>query len=186
MSAAAAPGSARAEARRTNRALLLKLCVVAVAMFGFGFALVPFYERICEATGLRNIDRADEVRNTQVDTTRTVRIEFDSNVRRLPWTFRPLEPIVGVHPGEVRQAMFEIVNNTGRPLTGQAIPSYGPPDAAQYFRKLECFCFSPQTLQPGERRQMPVVFVVDARLPRDVATITLSYTFFEVEGAGRT
>ena len=90
-----------------------------------------------------------------------------------------------MHPGEVRQVVFEIVNTTDRPLTGQAIPSYGPPNAAQYFRKLECFCFTKQTLQPGERRQMPVVFVVDASLPTDVATITLSYTFFEVEGADK-
>jgi cytochrome c oxidase assembly protein subunit 11 len=90
-----------------------------------------------------------------------------------------------VHPGELRQVMFEIVNGTDRVMTGQAIPSYGPPHAAQYFRKLECFCFSQQTLQPGERRQMPVVFVVDSALPADVATITLSYTFFEVEGAGK-
>lgn len=165
-----------------NRTLFLKLGIVVIAMFGFGYALVPFYEKICEVTGLREIARADEVQNTQVDTARTVRIEFDSNVRKLPWQFRPLEPIVGVHPGEVRHAMFEIVNTTDRALTGQAIPSYGPPHAAQYFRKLECFCFTKQTLQPGEKRQMPVVFVVDAALPKDVATITLSYTFFEVEG----
>ncbi len=97
-----------------------------------------------------------------------MRIEFDSNVRKLPWTFRPLQPILEVHPGELTQAMFEIVNTTDRALTGQAIPSYGPAHAAQYFRKLECFCFAKQTLQPGERRQMPVVFVVDAALPRDV------------------
>ncbi len=186
MSAGAASAADAAVLRRSNRALLVKLGVIAVAMFGFGFALVPFYEKICETTGLRNIDRADEVSSTQVDATRTVRIEFDSNVRKLPWTFRPLEPIIGVHPGEVRQAMFEIVNTTDRPMTGQAIPSYGPPDAAQYFRKLECFCFAQQTLRPGERRQMPVVFVLDPKLPRDVATITLSYTFFEVEGAGKT
>ena len=168
--------------RHDNRLLLAKLCVVVVAMFGFGYALVPFYEKICEVTGLRDIARADEVTNTQVDTSREVRIEFDSNVRKLAWTFKPLQPILAVHPGEVRQAMFEIVNTTDRALTGQAIPSYGPPQAAQYFRKLECFCFAKQTLQPGERRQMPVVFVVDAALPKDVATITLSYTFFEVEG----
>ena len=111
-------------------------------MFGFGYALVPFYEKICEATGLRNIAQADVVTNTQVDTTRDVRIEFDSNIRKLPWQFRALTPVVAVHPGEVRQVMFEIVNATDRPLTGQAIPSYGPPQAAQYFRKLECFCFS--------------------------------------------
>ena len=171
--------------RHDNRLLLAKLSVVVVAMFGFGYALVPFYEKICDVTGLRNIARADAVRNTQVDTTRAVRIEFDSNIRKLPWQFRALTPVVDVHPGELRQVTFEIVNGTDRVMTGQAIPSYGPPHAAQYFRKLECFCFSQQTLQPGERREMPVVFVVDAALPADVATITLSYTFFEVEGAGK-
>jgi cytochrome c oxidase assembly protein subunit 11 len=168
-----------------NRQLLTKLSVVVIAMFGFGYALVPFYEKICQVTGLRNIAQADTVGNTQIDATRDVRIEFDSNIRNLPWRFRALTPVVAVHPGELRQVMFEIVNTTDRPLTGQAIPSYGPPHAAQYFRKIECFCFSQQTLQPGERRQMPVVFVVDSALPADVATITLSYTFFEVEGAGK-
>jgi len=114
-----------------------------------------------------------------------VRIEFDSNVRKLPWQFHPLTPVIGVHPGEVRQVMFEIVNTTNRPLTGQAVPSYGPIEAGQYFRKLECFCFAKQTLQPGERREMPVVFVIDSKLPADISTITLSYTFFEVEGADK-
>jgi cytochrome c oxidase assembly protein subunit 11 len=166
-----------------NRALFVKLCVVVVAMFGFGYALVPFYEKICEVTGLRNIARADEPVNTQIDGSRAVRIEFDSNVRKLPWTFRPLETVVAVHPGELRQVVYEISNPTDRPLTGQAIPSYGPQHAGQYFKKLECFCFAKQTLQPGERRQMPVVFIVDPSLPADIATITLSYTFFEVEGS---
>jgi cytochrome c oxidase assembly protein subunit 11 len=169
--------------RSNNRTLLVKLCVVVIAMFGFGYAMVPFYEMICEATGLRNIAIADELRNTQVDAARSVRIELDSNVRTLPWTFRPLEVVVNVHPGEVRQVVYEISNRTDRAMTGQAIPSYGPRDAAQYFRKLECFCFTKQVLQPGETRQMPVVFVVDPSLPKDMATITLSYTFFEVEGA---
>jgi len=173
------------EQRADNRTLLLKLGVVVLAMFGFGFALVPFYEKICEAAGLRQIAAPDAVHNTQVDLTRTVRIEFDSNLRKLQWQFHPLETIVGVHPGEVRQVLFEVVNNSDRTLTGQAIPSYGPAEAATYFRKLDCFCFSQQTLQPGERRQMPVVFVVDSSLPADIATITLSYTFFEVEGGGR-
>jgi cytochrome c oxidase assembly protein subunit 11 len=171
------------DSRRDNKALLLKLCVVVAAMFGFGYLLVPFYETICNVTGLRNIARADEPANTQVDASRSVRIEFDSNVRKLPWTFRPLETVVAVHPGEVRQVLYEIGNPTDRPLTGQAIPSYGPQQAAQYFRKLECFCFAKQTLQPGERREVPVVFVVDPSLPADIGTITLSYTFFEVEGS---
>jgi cytochrome c oxidase assembly protein subunit 11 len=171
--------------RADNRTLLMKLGVVVLAMFGFGFALVPFYEKICEAAGLRSIAQPDAVRNTQVDTARTVRIELDSNTRKLPWRFRPLETIVGVHPGELRQVLFEVVNTTDRAVTGQAVPSYGPAHAGQYFRKLDCFCFTQQTLQPGERREMPVVFVIDPSLPGDVATITLSYTFFEVEGGGK-
>ncbi len=174
--------TANDDRRRGNRALLVKLCVIAVGMFGFGFALVPFYDKICAATGIRNIDNADAVANTQVDASRSVRVELDANVRKLPWTFRPLESVVAVHPGEIKQVEYEIANTTDRPLTGQAIPSYGPAYAAQYFRKLECFCFATQTLAPGERRRMPVVFVVDPAVPKDLGTITLSYTFFEVEG----
>ena len=170
--------------QRSNRRLLTRLVVVVVAMFGFGFLLVPFYEKICEATGLRNIAQADEVRNTQVAVNRSVRIEFDSNLRNLPWTFKPTVPMVEVHPGEVTQVTYEVVNNTQRAITGQAIPSYGPQYAAQYFQKLDCFCFAKQTLQPGETRIMPVVFVVDPKAPEELHTITLSYTFFEVEGSG--
>jgi len=170
--------------QRSNRRLLTRLVVVVVAMFGFGFLLVPFYEKICEVTGLRNIAQADEVRNTQVAVNRSVRIEFDSNLRNLPWTFKPTVPMVEVHPGEVTQVTYEVVNNTQRAITGQAIPSYGPQYAAQYFQKLDCFCFAKQTLQPGETRIMPVVFVVDPKAPEDLHTITLSYTFFEVEGSG--
>jgi len=172
----------REEISRNNRALVIKLAVIVVAMFGFGFALVPFYEKICEVTGLRNIDAADTVTNTQVDMTRSVHVEFDTNLRNLPWKFRALAEATDVHPGAVTQAMFEVVNLTDHPITGQAIPSYGPRQAAEYFRKLDCFCFSKQTLAAGEKRDMPVVFVVDPKLPKDLSTITLSYTFFEVEG----
>jgi len=172
----------REEISRNNRALVIKLGVIVVAMFGFGYALVPFYEKICEVTGLRNIDAADTVTNTQVDMTRSVHVEFDTNLRNLPWKFRALAEATDVHPGAVTQAMFEVVNLTDHPITGQAIPSYGPRQAAQYFRKLDCFCFSKQTLAAGEKRDMPVVFVVDPNLPKDLSTITLSYTFFEVEG----
>jgi cytochrome c oxidase assembly protein subunit 11 len=174
----------REELSRNNRALVIKLAVIVVAMFGFGYALVPFYEKICEVTGLRNIDAADAVTNTQVDMTRSVRVEFDTNLRNLPWKFRALAEATDVRPGAVTQAMFEVVNLTDHPITGQAIPSYGPRQAAQYFRKLDCFCFSKQTLAAGEKRDMPVVFVVDPKLPKDLSTITLSYTFFEVEGNG--
>ena len=188
MNARARPAAAvdpRSEAvRRSNRVLVTKLAVIVLAMFGFGYALVPFYEKICEVTGLRDIARADKVANTQVDMTRLVRIEFDTNLRNLPWKFRALEPTTDIHPGAVTQVMFEVVNTTDHPVTGQAIPSYGPLYAAQYFRKLDCFCFAKQTLAAGEARRMPVVFVVDPALPKDLATITLSYTFFPVEGNG--
>jgi cytochrome c oxidase assembly protein subunit 11 len=180
---APAGGSAAAsDLRAENRSLLIRLGVIVIAMFGFGFLLVPFYEKICEVTGIRNIAAADVPANTQVDASRTVRLELDANARGLPWTFRPLEPIVQVHPGEVRQVVYEVVNNTDHPVTGQAIPSYAPQSAAQYFRKLDCFCFAQQTLAPHERRQMPVVFVIDPAVPKDMPAITLSYTFFVVEG----
>jgi cytochrome c oxidase assembly protein subunit 11 len=174
-----------ARTREANRSLLRKLVVVVAAMFGFGYLLVPFYEKICEVTGLRNIAQADVLVNTQVDATRSLRIEFDTNLRNLPWKFRSLEPVVTVHPGELTQAMFEVINTTDHPVTGQAIPSYGPQYAAEYFRKLECFCFAKQTLQAGETRRMPVVFVIDPSAPKDLNTITLSYTFFPVEGNGK-
>ena len=168
-----------------NRRLMKKLLVVAAIMFGFGFALVPFYEKICEVTGIRNVFQPDAVAaNTQIDATRSVRVEFDTNVRNLPWRFTPRSPVISVHPGEVTHAVFDVVNTESRPVTGQAIPSYGPQYAAQYFRKLDCFCFAKQTLQPGETRAMPVVFVIDPAAPRELTTVSLSYTFFEVEGNG--
>ena len=169
-----------------NRRLMAKLLVIAAGMFAFGFALVPFYEKICEATGIRNVFQADAPlpANTQVDTTRTVAIDFDANTRRLPWVFRPIEKSVSVNPGALTHVTYEIRNTLDRPVTGQAVPSYSPELAVKYFKKLECFCFRQQTLGPGEVRRMPVVFVVDPALPSEVREITLSYTFFEVAGSG--
>lgn len=173
-------------ANQANRVMLRKLLIIAVAMFGFGFALVPFYEKICEVTGINNILKADVVaKNTQVDTSRTVTVEFDANTRALAWNFQPLQVSVKVHPGELTQVAYEVKNTLPYAVTGQAIPSYGPQLAAMYFKKLQCFCFTQQTLQANEVRQMPVVFVIDPGLPKDVNTITLSYTFFEVDGSRR-
>jgi len=167
-----------------NLVTLRKLVVVACVMFGFGFALVPFYKKICEVTGINNLLKADTVANTQIDTSRWLTVEFDANVRsNLPWTFTPVEKQVRFHPGELVQVTFEIRNDSPRAVTGQAIPSYGPQLAGRYFRKLECFCFTQQTLQPGEVRRMPVVFVIEPGLPQELNTVTLSYSFFEVEGA---
>ena len=175
-----------AETSRDNSATLRKLVVVACVMFGFGFAMVPFYKKLCEITGLNNIAKPAAAANTQVDATRFVTMEFDSNVRNgLPWSFRPVERSVRFHPGELVHVEFEVRNDSDRPLTGQAIPSWGPQVAGRHFRKLECFCFTQQTLQPGETRRMPVVFVVETSLPDDVNYVTMSYTFFEVEGRSR-
>jgi cytochrome c oxidase assembly protein subunit 11 len=166
-----------------NKRLLKRLVIVVVGMFGFGFALVPFYEKICEVAGLRNVLAADaRPVNTQIDMTRSVGIEFDSNLKDLAWDFKPVTPHIDVHPGAITQVMFEVRNRLNVPVTGQAVPSYAPRQATMYFKKLECFCFTSQTLGPGEVRRMPVVFVVDPALPKDVDTITLSYTFFEVNG----
>jgi cytochrome c oxidase assembly protein subunit 11 len=170
--------------KQENRRLSRRLGLVAVLMFGFAFALVPFYNQICVALGINNLDQPAVVTNTQVDTSRTVTIELDSNAHNMPWRFRPLVGHVKVHPGEITMVEYEIVNVREAPVTGQAVPSYGPQRAGEYFQKVECFCFTQQTLAAGETRRMPVVFVVDPKLPRDVETIALSYTFFEVAGRG--
>lgn len=165
-----------------NRRLLLRLGVAAVAMFGFGYAMVPFYEAICQVTGLRNILQPDVVENTQVDPTRQLTIELDANTHDLAWRFRPTQNTIDVHPGQMVEITYEVTNTRNVPVTGQAVPSYGPQIAGDYFKKLNCFCFEKQTLAAGETRIMPVLFVVDPKLPGDVNTITLSYTFFEVAG----
>jgi cytochrome c oxidase assembly protein subunit 11 len=167
-----------------NKKLSRRLAIVAAGMFGFAFALVPFYNQICAALGINSIEQATEVVNTQVDRSRTVTIEFDSNAHNMPWRFKPLVKHMQVHPGELAHVEYEIVNVREAPVTGQAVPSYGPQRAGEYFQKVECFCFTQQTLAPGETRRMPVVFVVDPKLPKDVNTIALSYTFFEVAGRG--
>ena len=169
-----------------NRRMLVKLSIVACLMFGFGYAMVPFYEKICQALGINSLVPIAKAtaENTQVDLARTVTIEFDANAHHLPWRFRPLQQHVEVHPGALTTVEYEIVNTRNSAVTGQAVPSYGPQFAGQYFNKLECFCFSKQTLAAGETRRMPVVFVIDPKLPADVKTITLSYTFFEVAGMG--
>lgn len=169
-----------------NQQMLVKLLVIAVAMFGFGYAMVPFYRAICDALGLNSVIKADAAANTQVDASRFVTIEFDTNLRsNLPWTFTAVEKSVRIHPGALTQVTFEVRNRSDRPVTGQAIPSYGPQLAGRYFKKLDCFCFTQQTLAPGEVRRMPVAFVIERELPQDVNTVTLSYTFFEVEGKAR-
>jgi cytochrome c oxidase assembly protein subunit 11 len=172
--------------RERNRIMLRKLSIVAVMMFGFGFALVPIYEKICQVTGINQLVKKDEPTSTQIDTSRTVTIQFDSNVRSdIAWELRPLEREVKAHPGEFIQVVYELRNPTEVTAEGQAIPSYGPQIAGQYVKKLDCFCFSKQPIPAGETRRLPVVFVLDPSLPRDVTVITVSYTMFEVGGTRR-
>lgn len=178
---------------RDNRRMLGKLGVIALAMFGFGYALVPMYRTICDALGINVLSVSERVTsaglasasarkaNTQVDTSRTITIEFDANSRG-PWDFKPAVNSLKVHPGEMATVMYEFRNRQDRTMAAQAIPSYAPMQASAHFNKLECFCFNEYTLKPGERKEWPVVFYVDPKLPKDVTTITLSYTFFEVAG----
>jgi cytochrome c oxidase assembly protein subunit 11 len=169
--------------REQNRRLFTRLAIVALAMFGFGYALVPLYYRVCEALGLNALGEvAAQPRNSQVDRARKVTIEFDANAHGLAFRFRPLVNHVDVHPGELATVEYEVRNDQPVAVTAQAVPSYGPAIAANYFRKIECFCFTQQTLAPGESRRMPVVFVIDPKLPKDVTSIAISYTFFEVAG----
>lgn len=170
-----------------NRSMLGKLVVVAVLMFGFGWALIPLYRAICEITGINVLTGAnpkaqDRLNNTQVDESRTIVVEFDTN-KQGPWRFKPHVRHLEVHPGQLVHVEYDLVNLESRPMAGQAIPSYAPQRAGQYFQKLECFCFEQQTLAAGETRKFPVVFFIDPDLPKDVSQITLSYTFFEVPGA---
>ena len=175
---------------RDNWRMVGKLIVVTALMFGFGYALVPIYKSICTALGINVLSLSEldvqggsraNYKSTQVDLSRSITIEFDANARG-PWEFKPAKRSVEVHPGELTTVMYEFRNLQNRTMAAQAIPSYAPMQAMPYFNKLECFCFNEYTLKPGESKQWPVVFVIDPKLSKDVKTITLSYTFFEVGG----
>lgn len=174
--------------RSVNLTMAGKLGVVAVAMLAFGYGLVPLYNAICEMTGInilalgeRNFQvvKTGRATNTQVDKSRLITVEFDANARG-PWDFKPAQRSVQVHPGELTTVVYEFQNIQNRRMAAQAIPSYAPRQAAAHFNKLECFCFSQYTLEPGEKKSWPVAFIIDPKLSKDVKTITLSYTFFEV------
>ena len=176
------------ELRSENLRMMGKLAVVAFVMFGFGYALVPMYKAICEFTGINVLTQGERnnaalaktvASNTQVDFSRTITVEFDANSRG-PWSFRPAQNHLKVHPGQMNTVVYEFQNTQNRRMAAQAIPSYAPRQAAAHFNKLECFCFNEYVLEPGEKKQWPVVFVIDPKLSKDVSTITLSYTFFEV------
>jgi cytochrome c oxidase assembly protein subunit 11 len=172
-----------------NRRMVGKLAVVAFGMFAFGYALIPIYKHVCEALGInilaigeRQVPGGSTAKaNSQIDLTRTITVEFDANARG-PWQFKPAQASIQVHPGQLATVMYEFQNVQDRKMAAQAIPSYAPRNAAAHFNKLQCFCFNQYTLEPGEKKEWPVAFVIDPKLPKDVTTITLSYTFFEVGG----
>lgn len=168
-----------------NLAMLKKLLVVAMVMFAFGYAMIPFYKKICEVTGLNNLLQPDTLteETQQIDKSRLLTVELDANTRNLPWQFKPLQSTVQMHPGELVEVMYEIKNTSGREVTGQAIPSYAPLLVSQHIKKLECFCFTQQVLKPYEVRQMPVQFMIESTFPDDITTLSISYTFFELNSA---
>jgi len=167
-----------AELQLRNRQLLGKLVVITVAMLGFGFAMVPMYRQICEALGISQTRTLAPV-NTQVDTSRDVTVELLASSAGLPWRFEPLERAVKLHPGELRTVRYRVENTLDRPVVARAVMNTVPANAGKWIDKQECFCFTDQALAPGESREMPVVFRVRAELPRDMDTLSISYTFFE-------
>src|SRR4051812_41577943 len=169
---------AATELQLRNRQLMGKLVVIAVGMLGFGFAMVPMYRQICEAIGISDTRAVGSV-NTQVDMSREVKVEIIANSAGLPWRFEALDRSVMLNPAKLATVRYRVVNDLGRPVTAHATMNTAPAMAARYIEKQECFCFTDQTLQPGESREMPVVFRVSADAPRDLTTISLSYTFFE-------
>ncbi len=171
-----------AELQLRNRQLVTKLLVITVGMLGFAFAMVPMYRQICEAIGISQT-RAVGSANTQVDTSREVTVELLASTAGLPWRFEALDRAVRLHPGELATVRYRVVNTLGRAVTAHAVMNTAPEVAMRYIEKTECFCFSNQTLAPGEERVMPVVFRVKADAPADLSTVSLSYTFFEAPGS---
>ncbi|MEY3995912.1 MAG: hypothetical protein RL344_255 [Pseudomonadota bacterium] len=179
--------------KRPKVILTFKLIVIVCAMVGFSYALVPIYRAICDITGINVLALQDEfkkddsntIKNTQIDISRIVTIDFDSNDishHKAVWRFKPAQRSIKVYPGQLVTVQYELKNLQNRPIVGQAIPSYLPARATNYFNKLECFCFKQQTLQPNEVKTFPVVFTISPNISKDIKSITLSYTFFEVKG----
>ena len=164
-----------------NRRLILRLLMLVVVMFGFGFALVPIYDVMCQAFGINGKTAGAYAGAQTVDEARQVRVQsLATNAAGMSWEFRPLADELAVHPGASNEMLFVAHNPSDQPMTAQAIPSVAPSKAAAFFHKTECFCFTQQVLQPGERIEMPVRFIVDRDLPADVKHLTLAYTLFDL------
>ena len=173
---------------RKKRRTLLILAGLALGMFGFGFAMVPLYGLLCQVTGVQSVQQRSEIggsgaaaAHVGVDEDRWVTVKLDATVHPdLPWSLGPMERKVRVRPGEIRRVNFVAENRSGREITGQAIPSIAPWQATGFFAKMECFCFTQQTLAGNERREMPLQFSVSPDLPADIDSLTLSYTVLRI------
>jgi cytochrome c oxidase assembly protein subunit 11 len=164
-----------------NRRLVLRLLAVVVGMFAFGFLLVPIYDVMCQAFGINGKTASAYDGAQVVDEARQVRVQFlATNAADMVWEFRPKADELTVMAGASNEMLFVAYNPTDKPMTAQAIPSVAPSKAAAFFHKTECFCFTQQVLQPGERIEMPVRFIVDRDLPADVKHLTLAYTLFDI------
>lgn len=171
--------------KKSPRRLLVILTVLVVLMFGFSFALIPIYNSLCKSLGINGKVNLTAARyntaNVEVDTQREILVQFiATNHQGIPWAFYPKTASVTVHPGEMTKLAFYAENKTDHPMTVQAIPSVTPGIAAKYLKKTECFCFTQQTLNGHEAMNMPLMFHVDVHLPKNVTTITLAYTLFDV------
>ncbi len=172
------PGSNKA---RTNKKVILPLAGYALLMFGFGFAMVPLYEKFCQITGLTDTTARKAIEDYAIDKNRLIRVEFDATINQdLAFEFKPLTPFVEVHPGEIKEVNYFVKNNTQRDIVAQAVPSVTPVLATTHLNKIECFCFTQQTLKAGEERIMPLRFVLDDGVPAGISTVTLSYTFMDI------
>lgn len=167
----------------TIKGTVLKMVLVVGGMFCFGFALVPLYDVFCRVTGLngKTSGEAYQAVDVKIDTTRSVRVQFvATNNDGMTWKFGPKDTMLTVHPGEPKSTSFFALNPEQKHMVAQAIPSVAPARAAEFFHKTECFCFNQQALEPGQEIDMPMRFIVDQDLPKDVHTITLTYTLFDV------
>ncbi len=170
-----------------NRKTTIRLGMVVAGMFAFGFAMVPLYGLICEVGGINGVagsagGRVADTAAFAVDNKRLITVQFDSTVNtNLPWEFHPMTKQMQVHPGELATVSYYVKNATDKPITGQAVPGITPWQVTQHFKKLECFCFTQQTLQPGEEKEMPVRFAIDPAVSAEYGTVTLSYTFMNTE-----
>lgn len=173
--------AATSEIRRENRALGLKLALIVPVMLVFCASMVPLYRVICEQLGITQSRVIAGSGNTQIDTSRTLTVELlATRNQNMGWHFEPLQRSVRIHPGELTTVMYRVTNPFDKPMVGKAVYSVLPPEAGRKVEKLQCFCFSDQTLGPGETRDMPIVFRVTADVDEAVDTVSFSYTFFDV------